>query len=80
MRHAQASEVRVTLRNGNGRLVLAVQDNGMGFEDGRKAGRASLGIASMRERMRLLDGRLEVDSAPGRGTTITAWIPLQEAA
>lgn len=79
-RHAKASDVRVALHGGNGRLVLAVQDNGAGFEDSRKESGASLGIASMRERMRLLDGALDVDSVPGRGTTITAWVPLPEGA
>ena len=79
-RHAKASDVRVALHGGNGRLVLAVRDNGTGFEDSRKESGASLGIASMRERMRLLDGAVEVDSAPGRGTTITAWVPLPEGA
>jgi signal transduction histidine kinase len=79
-RHAKASDVQVALHGGNGRLVLAVRDNGSGFEDSRKERGASLGIASMRERMRQLDGSLDVDSAPGRGTTITAWVPLQEGA
>lgn len=79
-RHAQASDVRVALHGGNGRLVLAVRDNGSGFETARKLVGASLGLASMRERMRLLDGALDVDSAPGRGTTITAWVPLAEVA
>ena len=79
-RHAQASDVRVALHGGNGRLVLAVRDNGTGFQSSRQEGGASLGIASMRERMRLLDGAIHVDSAPGRGTTITAWVPLPEGA
>jgi signal transduction histidine kinase len=79
-RHAKASAVQVALHGGNGRLVLAVRDNGAGFADSRKASGASLGLASMRERMRQLDGTLDVDSAPGRGTTITAWVPLQEGA
>ena len=79
-RHAKASDVQVALHGGNGRLVLAVRDNGSGFEDSRKETGASLGIASMRERMRQLDGSLDVDSAPGRGTTITAWVPLQGGA
>jgi len=79
-RHAKASAVRVRLHGGEGRLVLAVHDNGVGFDRSRSKGRMSLGIASMRERMRLLDGALEIDSAPGRGTTITAWIPVPEAA
>lgn len=79
-RHAGASDVRVALHGGNGRLVLAVRDNGAGFDDPRKEQGPSLGIASMRERMRLLHGALDVDSAPGCGTTITAWVPLPEGA
>jgi signal transduction histidine kinase len=79
-RHAKASAVRVGLRRCDGRLVLAVQDNGVGFDGNRRGDRECLGLASMRERMRLLDGGLEIDSGPSRGTTITAWIPLPEAA
>jgi signal transduction histidine kinase len=79
-RHAQASEVRVGLQADAGRLILRVHDNGVGFGENPKAKHASLGIASMRERMRLLDGRLDIDSGPGRGTTITASVPLKEAA
>jgi two-component sensor histidine kinase len=79
-RHAKASDVRVALHSDNGRLVLAVQDNGTGFGASRKRGGVSLGLASMRERMRLLDGALDVDSAPGRGTTVTASISLPEGA
>lgn len=80
VRHAKASDVRVALHGGNGRLVLAVRDNGTGFDDRLEEEGPSLGMASMRERMRLLHGALDVDSAPGRGTTITAWIPLPEGA
>jgi signal transduction histidine kinase len=80
VRHAKASAVRVALHRADGRLVLAVQDNGTGFDASRGEKAASLGIASMRERMRLLDGALDVDSAPGRGTTVTAWVPLKEGA
>lgn len=79
-RHAQASEARVTLGRDDHRLTLVVQDNGVGFEKTRKAKGASLGIASMRERMRLLGGKLDVASAMGRGTTVTASVPLPESA
>ena len=79
-RHAKASDVQVTLQGGDGQLALTVRDNGTGFDPSRKAGGASLGIESMRERMRLLDGALDVASTPGRGTTISASIPLREIA
>ena len=41
----------------------------------RRATRASLGLASMRERVRLLRGQLDIESTPGRGTTVVAWVP-----
>ena len=36
-----------------------------------------LGLASMRERVRLVNGTLDIESAPGRGTTILAWVPAE---
>lgn len=79
-RHAKATRVEVGLHGGDRRLVLVIRDDGIGFQGDEGKGRGSLGIASMRERMRLLDGGVDIDSAPGRGTTLTAWVPLQEAA
>jgi len=79
-RHASASSVKVSLRRDDGELALAVRDDGCGFDASREGGRASLGLASMRERARLLGGKLRVESAPGRGTTVRAWVPVKEAA
>ena len=76
-RHARASEVEVTLRRMDGGLQLAVRDNGAGFEPSLKRERLSLGLASMRERMRLLGGELNIESAPGCGTRIVAWVPVK---
>jgi len=78
VRHARATAVEVTVTHGNRGLQLVVHDNGTGFEPALKRNRTSLGLASMRERMRLLGGGFEVDSAPGRGTNIKAWVPLEE--
>ena len=79
-RHARASAVDIALAPQRDGLELTVADNGRGFEPGRGSGRPSLGLASMRERVRLLRGTLEVDSGPGRGTTVHAWVPLRDAA
>jgi len=78
-RHAGASAVRVSLQREDGALLLAVHDNGRGFDTSRNKFRASLGIASMRERVRLLSGELEITSAPGYGTTVVARVPLRDA-
>jgi PAS domain S-box-containing protein len=74
-RHAQASVVTVLLTPRDMGLQLAVSDNGNGFDPNRPRDHASLGLASMRERVRLLQGRFDIASAPGRGTTVVAWVP-----
>jgi signal transduction histidine kinase len=76
-RHARASAVEVTLRCLDDGLQLAIRDNGAGFDPSRKRERVSLGLASMRERVHLLGGELDIESAPGHGTTIVAWVPLK---
>ena len=43
-------------------------------------GGRSIGLASMRERVRLVNGTLDIESASGRGTVITAWVPMEGAA
>jgi signal transduction histidine kinase/DNA-binding NarL/FixJ family response regulator len=78
IRHAQATSVRVGLVFGPTGVTLLVQDDGAGFdrsqvdEDGARHG---LGLGGMAERARLLGGTLDLDSTPGWGTRIRAWIP-----
>jgi len=74
-RHAGASAVTVLLAPSGKGLQLAVSDNGSGFDPDRPREHASLGLASMRERVRLLQGELDIASTPGRGTTVVAWVP-----
>jgi len=73
VRHAAASEVRVALSRRNGTILLKVEDNGKGFLTARSRG---LGLIGMEERISQLGGRLRVLSTPGRGTTISAELPL----
>lgn len=77
-RHAKASTVQLSLALIEDGVRLAVSDDGSGFEYGRQNRGPSLGHASMQERLRLLHGRLEIESKPGRGTTVVAWVPLPE--
>ena len=77
-RHAGASQAEVSLRHVDGGLQLVVKDDGAGFDRGRDRSGTSLGHASMRQRVFLLGGKVDIDSDPGRGTTIRAWIPFQE--
>jgi signal transduction histidine kinase len=73
LRHAGAGSVRVVLSEDGEAVRLVVADDGVGFDPGDERIRARrLGLASMRERARAAGGRVQIDSAPGKGTTVTA--------
>jgi PAS domain S-box-containing protein len=75
-RHAKATRAEVVLQKQRDRLVLLIRDNGRGFAEEDPCVSNSLGLLGMRERAAILGGRVNISSAPGRGTTVTAWIPL----
>jgi signal transduction histidine kinase len=73
LRHAGASHVAVRLRRDDGRVQLEVSDDGAGFDPSAPELRSRhLGLTSMEERARRLGAQLEIRSAPGEGTTVTA--------
>jgi len=78
--HAGVREASLTLRHADGGLLLAVTDGGAGFDPQHSGTGMRLGLASMRERVRLARGTLDIDSEPGRGTTLLAWVPLDGGA
>jgi PAS domain S-box-containing protein len=75
-KHAGAQRVRVRLTCDGTAVALRVQDDGDGFEPDA-AGPRGLGLRSMQERAALLGGAVQVSSARGEGTTITARFPLR---
>jgi signal transduction histidine kinase len=78
-RHARASRVEVSLQKGPGCVRMQIQDDGRSFRVERVArarGTRRLGLLGMRERLEMVGGRFGVESAPGKGTTITAQIPI----
>jgi signal transduction histidine kinase len=70
VRHASATHVDVLAERRDGRVLVVVEDDGVGFAPGRVAGAERLGLLGMRERAEALQGTLTVESAPGAGTTI----------
>jgi two-component system NarL family sensor kinase len=80
-RHAHAQRVRVSMRIAGGKLVVKIQDDGVGFRVDSDApegpGRpALLGLRGLRERTERSGGSCEVTSAPGRGTTVRLEWPV----
>jgi signal transduction histidine kinase len=77
-RHARASRVEVSLQKLAESICMKITDNGKSFHVERvlnAKGRKRLGLLGMRERLEMVGGRFDVESAPGKGTTITAHIP-----
>jgi signal transduction histidine kinase len=83
IRHAQAREARVELRQRGSELQLAVSDDGIGFDVAaarRRAARgASLGLLGMQERVLLSGGRIDIQSTRGQGTRLVACLPISPA-
>ncbi len=81
-KHAQATEVVVTLGFAEDKMQLRIKDNGKGFvvsQQRTAVEKNRLGLLGMQERARLVNGRCLVQSAPGCGTTVMAEIPLADA-
>jgi signal transduction histidine kinase/ligand-binding sensor domain-containing protein len=78
-KHSRATNARVSLTGLNGELRLVVVDDGIGsnFLSGTVRLSAGLGLASMQERVRLVNGRLSVWSSQGKGTRLEATVPVK---
>lgn len=75
LKHALADEVTLRLNMGNrDRVTLAVEDNGRGFDLAALEDSDGLGMATMQERAKAFSGEVSVDSAPGRGTIVQAYL------
>ena len=76
-KHASATSVRVVLLGGEGGLTLRIEDTGNGFDLNEVKGKGGLGLISMEERARLVNGKLTIKSQPGKGTTVEVFVPLK---
>ena len=76
VKHARAGSVSVLVTSKTGSVIAVIEDDGQGFDAG--AGRdEGLGLVGMEERVALLNGRLQIESSAGAGTTIVAEVPLR---
>ena len=81
VKHAEATRIEVVLSYAKDHIVLAIRDDGRGFDPSTVVPRAGchLGLPSFRDRAAKIGGTVEVDSAPGRGTTVRVVVPRSEA-
>jgi PAS domain S-box-containing protein len=75
VKHAEAKQVEVTLRQSRDKLTLVVVDHGKGFDTAKKA--EGIGLRNMRSRAESLMGLFSIDSQPGKGSTLFVQLPLQ---
>ena len=75
-KHARVSEAEVELTRTNGLLCLTISDRGAGMKPNRTGIPSGLGLVSIKERTRLVNGTFEIQSQPNRGTALRVKIPV----
>jgi PAS domain S-box-containing protein len=79
VKHSQAKQAQAELFSENNEVCLRITDSGLGFDLALRDANVGIGLIGMRERLRLVGGRLSVQSTPMRGTEILAEVPLHES-
>jgi len=77
-KHAQAKRVSVNLWTTPERVLMEIEDNGKGFDIDKMSMTLGHGLSNIHTRARNVNGDVEITSAPGEGTTILAWLPLEK--
>ena len=77
VRHAEAVEIHASLKETPGKLIMTVKDNGVGITEEEISNSDSFGIIGMQERALLLGGDIKIKGVQGKGTTVTASIPIK---
>jgi signal transduction histidine kinase len=78
VKHSKASQVWVELSMDEQKIILTIQDNGVGFIESNVSSPKGMGVSGLRERLALVGGELIINSAPTKGTIISAQLPLEE--
>jgi signal transduction histidine kinase len=77
VKHSHSPEAKVDLHAYPDHIDIGICDSGIGFDPDSPMARAGLGLVSMRERLRLVQGTLVIESRPGQGTSIRIRVPLE---
>ena len=77
-RHSSATEIEFKMSVEKGGLHMGITDNGVGFDaSGSSPG---MGLVNLRERLRRIGGRCQIETAPGQGTSVTMFLPWPDSA
>ncbi|MEJ2599071.1 MAG: histidine kinase [Anaerolineales bacterium] len=74
VKHAVASSIWINLDYVDGEVSISLEDNGRGFSETNNHN--GMGLMGLQERFRLLNGGLEIESAPGKGTRLYGYLPM----
>jgi len=77
LKHADAHNLDIAVMYEKGELSVSIEDDGKGFQTQLTGSAAGIGMENIRKRIRYLDGTVEWDSAPGKGTLVAINIPLK---
>lgn len=77
-KHAQAHQAKISLWTAPGRVLLEISDDGEGFDLSKMKLALGHGLANMHTRAGKMGGDIEITSEPGKGTSVLAWIPLNQ--
>jgi signal transduction histidine kinase len=75
VKHAQATEASLQIRKIGQQVALLAEDNGTGFNQGQALGKG-IGLKAIKDRVKLMNGTMEIDSEPGKGTMISIYLPI----
>jgi signal transduction histidine kinase len=79
LKHSEAKSVSLNIKQENNKINIIYNDDGKGFDfENQKANPSGLGFSSLMQRVRLLEGTINVESSPGAGTTIFFSFPLKQ--
>ena len=77
VRHAQAGAIQIKLQSDAEYIILTITDDGIGFDPANY--KKGLGISSITNRAGLFNGKVEIDTAPGKGCSLSVIIPIENS-
>jgi signal transduction histidine kinase len=78
IKHSGSGRFEVVLIGGSNEIRLSVRDSGIGFDPTQAMKGRGIGLSSMKERLKLVNGSIVIDSQPNHGTTVRARVPLTQ--